>query len=156
MLKDVASFFISVRISTACSTHFAYKKLLVKEMKDFVDSFFLDMTLKIHAIIKMQKRKIKGMKTEIKHRKGSKISAKHRDETPESIVSSNETVSMWTKEKQFETHQEIVQLCSDGNVSEHSQQLNFGLNRSWDSSSAVSSSLSQGNLSKYDTVESVA
>ena len=83
-------------------------------MKDFVDSFYLDITLKIHAIIKR-------MKTEMKHIKGSEISPNHRDETSESTVSSNETVSMWMKEKQFETHQEVVQLCSDGNVSEHFQ-----------------------------------
>lgn len=53
-------------------------------MKDFVDSFYLDMTFKIRVIIKMQKREIKGMKTEMKHVKGSEISAKHRDETSES------------------------------------------------------------------------
>lgn len=73
---------------------------------------------------------------------------------------------MWTKEKQFETHKEIVKLCSDGNVFEHSQQLNFGLNKRWGSSSTVKSSLSLWNLSsdcqlsetvfKDDTAESVA
>ena len=122
------------------------------------------MTLKIHAIINLQKREIKDMKTENKRIKGSDKSTKHRDETSESTASSNETVSMWTKEKQFERHKEIVQLCSDKNVFEHSQQLSFGLNKSWDSSSTVSSSLSPRNLSsqlsetvfKYDRAESNA
>ena len=106
-------------------------------MKEFVDSFFLDMTIKIRTIIKTQKREIREMTTQMKYMKERGKIIKHRAEISETTVTSIETVSTWTKEKQFERHQEIVHLTSAKNISDQSQQMDLPnfirLNESWDS-----------------------
>ena len=113
-------------------------------MKEFVDSFYLDMTIKIRTIIKTQKREIREMKTQVKCKKKRDKSVKHREEISETTVTSIKTVSSWTKEEQFERHQEIVHLTSAKNISDQSQQLdlpNFArLNESWDSCATGGSS----------------
>ena len=106
-------------------------------MKEFVDSFYLDMTNKIRTIIKTQKREMREMKTQMKCKKKRDKSVKHPEEISETTVTSIETVSTWTKEKQFERHQEIVHLTSAKNISDQSQQLDLPnfirLNESWNS-----------------------
>lgn len=107
--------FIPGKKLKASSSHLAYKEYLMKEMKELVDSFYLDMTIKICSIIKMQKREISDMKREMKYMRERGKSAHHREETSESTISSNKMGSSWTKEKQFHRLNDIVQLSSAKN-----------------------------------------
>lgn len=159
--------FIPGKKLKASSSHLAYKEYLMKEMKELVDSFYLDMTIKICSIIKMQKREISDMKREMKYMRERGKSAHHREETSESTISSNKMGSSWTKEKQFHRLNEIVQLSSAKNNLQPYARRDLpnvvGLHdKFWDSSSCASTLLSPApsdcHLStidwKYDTAES--
>lgn len=108
----------------ASSNHFAYKQSLVREMKNFVDSFYRDMTRKIGPIIKKRKREIRDMKAKMKYLKKRMKSEKQREGTRDSIASSNDTVSTF-REKQLDGHKEMVQLVSLKNIPEQSLNLNI-------------------------------
>ncbi|KAJ7353835.1 hypothetical protein OS493_032110 [Desmophyllum pertusum] len=49
------------------SSKFAYKEVLVAEMKEFVDAFYSEMIIKISSIRKEQRREIREKKTQMKY-----------------------------------------------------------------------------------------
>ena len=106
----------------ASSNHFAYKESLVREMKNFVESFYRDMTRKIGPIIKKRKREIREMRAKMKYLKKRMKSEKQCEGTRGSIASSNDTVSTF-REKQFDGSKEMVQLASLKNTPDQSQYL---------------------------------
>lgn len=75
----------------ASSSHFAYKVCLVKEMKEFVDAFYSDMSNKICSIREVQKRKISQIKAQRKYLTKRAASAKYCKDNPDSILSSSDT-----------------------------------------------------------------
>ena len=120
------------------------------EMREFVNSFYRDMTVKICSIVNIQKRELRDMKTQRKYLKECGKFSKHGEESLESSLFANSTVSTWTKEKQFARHKEIVQLSgSVTNVNEESQQIDLpnaiGLDNFWHSSSVESTPRSRTN-----------
>lgn len=142
--------FVSDKTCKVLSSHFASRQLLLKEMRGFVDSFYLNMTTKMDSIIKEQKREVREIKAVLKHTAKNDESSKLRQSSTESnsTFSSNATVSSWTTEKQFEQNKKIGQLLSQ------SLQLNLpncvDLNDSCDSlASTVSSSVSRHSSSKF-------
>ena len=106
----------------ASSNHFAYKESLVREMKNFVESFYRDMTRKIGPIIKKRKREIREMRAKMKYLKKRMKSEKQCEGTRGSIASSNDTVSTF-REKQFDGSKEMVQLATLKNTPDQSQYL---------------------------------
>lgn len=100
----------------------AYKDALLTEMKDFVDSFYHEMSKKISSIRKEQVREIKDGRTNVKRwTRASKFGNLFK-KCPDDIASSNVTVSSWASEKQYELHKQLVQLVSESRSQEQGQE----------------------------------
>ena len=109
---DNTILFISEEKMRESGSHVSYKKSLLKEMKELVESFYRDVLIKICSIKKTQKCEIRDMIKELKRMKLGEKSSKQRKKGLEESVCGNDTVSNWTKEKQSDRLREIVQLGS--------------------------------------------
>ena len=83
-------------------------------MKEFVDEFYAEMTVKISSMKKEQKREIKDIKERLmKTETSASRSVNLFKQSKEYIVNSNLTMSSWASEKQYKLHKQLCQLVSE-------------------------------------------
>jgi len=96
------------------ATQFSYKEALIADMKEFVDEFYAEMTVKISSMKKEQKREIKDIKERLmKTETSASRSVNLFKQSKEYIVNSNLTMSSWASEKQYQLHKQLCQLVSE-------------------------------------------
>ena len=86
------------------ATQLSYKEALITGMKEFVDEFYSEISVKISSMKKEQKREIRDIKSKMKTETGS---------ATDHSVNSNITISSWASEKQYELHKQLSQLVSE-------------------------------------------
>lgn len=101
MIYDLLFLIVSEKDLEPYISKLAYKEALVTEMKEFVDSFYSEMSKKISSIKKEQSRDIRKEKRKMKCQfaracKWAKLSKKFSQD----ISYSNLTLSSWASEKQ--------------------------------------------------------
>ena len=104
------------------AAQFSYKEALVTDMKEFVDEFYSEMSVKISSIKKEQKREIRDIKNKMKPATPASRSFNFFRQSKEYNVNSNLTMSSWTSEKQYEVPKKLFQLVSDGRNQQELQQ----------------------------------
>lgn len=104
----------------------SYRDALITDMKEFVDEFYSEMSVKISSITKDQKREIRDIKNKMKPATPSSGSVKLFKQSSEYTLNSNLTISSWASEKQYELNKQLFQLVSEGRSEQPLQQ--------WDSS----------------------
>lgn len=102
MLITLCCFIAEKELKTT-ATQLSYKEALITDMKEFVEEFYSEISIKIASIKKEQKREIRDITGKIKTGTSTK----------EYIVNSNLTISSWAGEKQYELHKQLCQLVSD-------------------------------------------
>ena len=95
--------FIAEKELKTAATQLSYKEALITGMKESVDEFYSEMSVKISSMKKEQKREIRDIMGKMKT--GTSASAYS--------VNSNLTISSWTSEKQHEIHKQLSQLVSE-------------------------------------------
>lgn len=95
------------------ATQFSYKEALILDMKEFVDEFYSEMSVKISTMKREQKRKIRDLKDKMKTAMSASRSINLFKQSKEYIVNSNVTSSSWASEKQYELHKQLCQLVSE-------------------------------------------
>ena len=95
--------FIAEKELKTTAPQLSYKESLVTGMKEFVDEFYSEMSVKISSMKKELKQEIRDIKDKMKTGPSSK----------EYVVNSNLTISSWANEKQYELHKQLCQLVSE-------------------------------------------
>ena len=95
--------FIAEKELKTTVTQLSYKEALIAGMKEFVDEFYSEISVKMSSVKKEQKREIRDIKGKMK----SGTSA------TDYRVNSNLTISSWANEKQYEIHKQLSQLVSE-------------------------------------------
>lgn len=95
------------------ATQFSYKEALILDMKEFVDEFYSEMSVKMSTMKTEQKRKIRDLKDKMKTAMSASRSINLFKQSKEYIVNSNVTSSSWASEKQYELHKQLCQLVSE-------------------------------------------
>ena len=95
--------FIAEKELKTTVTQLSYKEALITGMKEFVDEFYSEISVKISSMKKEQKREIRDIKGKMK----TETSA------TDYSVNSNLTISSWASEKQYEIHKQLSQLVSE-------------------------------------------
>lgn len=113
---------ISEKESKTTATQFAYKEALITDMREFVDEFYSEMSVKISSIKREQKREIRDIKDKMKSATRASRSGDLFKQSSEYIVNSNLTISSWASEKQYELHKQLFQLVSESRSQEQLRQ----------------------------------
>lgn len=100
----------------------SYRDALITDMKEVVDEFYSEMSVKISSITKDQKREIRYIKNKMKPATPSSRSVKHFKQSSEYTLNSNLTISSWASEKQYELNKQRFQLVSEGRSEQPLQQ----------------------------------
>ena len=108
------------------ATQFSYKEALILDMKEFVDKFYSEMSVKISRMKKEQKRRIRDFKDKLKTATSASKSMNLFKQSKEYIVNSNVTMSSWASEKQYQLHKQLYQLVSESkNQLQHWESCNI-------------------------------
>ena len=104
---------IAERELKTTASQFSYKEALILDMKEFVDKFYSEMSVKISRMKKEQKRRIGDFKDKLKTVTSASRSMNLFKQSKEYIVNSNVTMSSWASEKQYQLHKQLYQLVSE-------------------------------------------
>ena len=113
---------ISEKDLKTTGTQFSYREALITDMKEFVDEFYSEMSVKISSIKKEQEREIRDIKNKMKPATPASRPFNLFRQSKEYIVNSNLTISSWASEKQSELHKQLGQLVSESRNQQQLQQ----------------------------------
>lgn len=104
---------IAERELRTSTTQLSYKEALILDMKEFVDEFYSDMSVKLSTMKREQKREIRDLKDKMKTATSACRSNNLFKQSKEYIVNGSVTISSWASEKQYELHKQLCQLVSE-------------------------------------------
>ena len=104
---------IAERELTTTAAQLCYKEALILDMKEFVDEFYSEMSVKISSMKKEQKREIRDLKDKMKTATSVSRSINLFKQSKEYVVNTNIKISSWASEKQYQVHKQLCQLVSE-------------------------------------------
>ena len=113
-------FIISVARLKSSTSHFASKEAFVEEMREFVNSFYSELSIKINA----SKEKNKQAIEKIKERVGKKLGGSAKSSKIPGLVIKNPAYSSSSAENSFDLKRKLIRPSSTKSLLDQTQQWN--------------------------------